>query len=71
MTVSKTKYADVYKDDKGHFFYQIFLGRDAKGKKHFKKGRKDELKHYFTSARAVLTKHIQKCFCMPWTFWVM
>ena len=52
MTVSKTKYADVYKDDKGHFFYQIFLGRDAKGKKHFKKGRKDELKHYFTSARA-------------------
>ena len=25
----------VYKDDKGHFFYQIFLGRDAKGKKHF------------------------------------
>ena len=52
MTVIKTKYADVYKDDKGKFFYQIFLGRDAKGKKHFKKGRKDELNHYFTSARA-------------------
>lgn len=52
MTVTKTKYSDVYKDDKGRFFYQIFLGRDAKGKKHFKKGRKDELKHSFTSARA-------------------
>ncbi|MCH4003855.1 MAG: site-specific integrase [Lactobacillus crispatus] len=52
MSVTKTKYTDVYKDDKGRFFYQIFLGRDAKGKKHFKKGRKDELNRNFTSARA-------------------
>lgn len=52
MPVTKTKYVDVYKDDKGRFFYQIFLGRDAKGKKHFKKGRKDELNRSFTSARA-------------------
>lgn len=52
MTVTKTKYSDVYKDDKGRFFYQVFLGRDAKGKKHFKKGRRDELKQPFTSARS-------------------
>lgn len=51
-TVTKTRYPDVYKDEKGKFFYQVFLGRDAKGKKHFKKSRKDSLKRPFTSARA-------------------
>jgi len=34
-TVTKTRYPDVYKDEKGKFFYQMFLGKDAKGKKHF------------------------------------
>lgn len=52
MTVSKTKYSDVYKDDNGKYFYQVFLGRDARRRKHFKKGRKDELNHPFKSARA-------------------
>lgn len=52
MTVKKTRYPDVYKDDKGRFFYQVFLGRDANRKKHFKKGRKDSLKRPFTNARA-------------------
>lgn len=51
-TVTKTRYPDVYKDEKGKFFYQVFLGRDANGKKHFKKSRKDSLKRPFTSARA-------------------
>lgn len=50
-TVTKTRYPDVYKDEKGKFLYQMFLGRDAKGKKHFKKSRKDSLKRPFTSAR--------------------
>lgn len=52
MTVTKTRYPDVYKDEKGKYFYQVFLGRDVKGKKHFKKSRKDSLKRPFTSARA-------------------
>lgn len=52
MTVTKTKYADVYQDDKGKFFYQVFLGRDANRKKHFKKGRRDEMGRPFSSARA-------------------
>lgn len=25
MTVTKTKYSDVYKDENGKFFYQVFL----------------------------------------------
>lgn len=51
MTVTKTKYSDVYKDEKGKFFYQVFLGRDANRKKHFKKGRRNQLKQPFKSAR--------------------
>lgn len=52
VTITRTCYADVYKDNRGHFFYQVFLGRDINGKKHFKKGRHDQLKGKFTSARA-------------------
>lgn len=38
---SKTRYAGVYKDERGSFFYQCFLGRDPEtGKKVTKKGRK-------------------------------
>ena len=51
MTVTKTKYSDVYKDENGKFFYQVFLGRDEKRRKHFKKGRKDELNQPFKSAK--------------------
>lgn len=51
MPTTKTRYANVYKDNKGKFFYNVFLGRDSKGKQKFKKGRRDALGHPFTSAR--------------------
>lgn len=51
MPTIKTKYANVYQDSKGKFFYNIFLGRDLNGKQKFKKGRRDALGHPFTSAR--------------------
>ena len=47
----KTKYANVYKDSKGKYYYNVFLGRDSKGKQVFKKGRRDALGHPFTSGR--------------------
>lgn len=51
MPTIKTKYANVYQDSKGKFFYNIFLGRDLNGKQKFKKGRRVALGHPFTSAR--------------------
>ena len=36
---TKTKYSGVYRDAKGKYFYNIFLGRDLNGKQKFKKGR--------------------------------
>lgn len=50
--MAKTKYANVYRDPKGKYFYNIFLGRNSEGKQVFKKGRRDALGHPFTSARA-------------------
>ena len=32
MPTTKTRYPNVYRDSKGQYFYQIFLGRDAFGK---------------------------------------
>ena len=46
----KTRYPNVYQDKKGKFFYQIFIGTDANGKKKLKKGRRDALGHPFSSA---------------------
>ncbi len=40
---TKTKYSGVYRDAKGKYFYNIFLGRDLNGKQKFKKGRRDAL----------------------------
>ena len=37
--MAKTKYANVYRDPKGKYFYNIFLGRNSEGKQVFKKGR--------------------------------
>lgn len=34
-------YKFVRVDENGHFFYQVFLGRDSEGRQHFKKARKD------------------------------
>lgn len=52
MTLTKTRYANVYKDSKtGKFLYQVFLGRDALGKSKFKKGRRNQLNKPFRSAR--------------------
>lgn len=50
MTVTKTRYPNVYQDGKGRFFYQIYLGTNKEGKKRLKKGRRDALKHPFSSA---------------------
>lgn len=50
--MAKTKYANVYRDPKGKYFYNIFLGRNSKGKQVFKKGRRDALGHPFSSAHA-------------------
>lgn len=50
--MKKTRYANVYQDEKGSFFYQIFVGRDENGKQRFKKGRKNTRGEFFTSARA-------------------
>ncbi|WP_195701610.1 tyrosine-type recombinase/integrase [Companilactobacillus futsaii] len=49
--MKQTRYVNVYKDKDGKFFYQVFVGRDEKGKSHFKKGRKDSNGKPFTSAR--------------------
>ncbi|WP_304651746.1 site-specific integrase [uncultured Ligilactobacillus sp.] len=57
--MKKTKYPNVYQDDKGNFFYQIFLGRDISGKQKFKKGRKDEKGRPFTSARLAYIEAIR------------
>lgn len=46
---TKTKYSGVYRDAKGKYFYNIFLGRDLNGKQKFKKGRRDALGHLFFS----------------------
>lgn len=45
-------YKFVRVDDRGLFFYQVFLGRDAEGKQHFKKSRRDAKGQFFTSAKA-------------------
>lgn len=50
MKVDGYKYVRV--DENGHFFYQVFLGRDREGKQHFKKGRKDQKGLQFASAKA-------------------
>lgn len=49
MKVDGYKFVRV--DERGHFFYQVFLGRDADGKQHFKKSRKDEKGQFFTSPK--------------------
>lgn len=46
----KTRYPNVYQDEKGKFFYQIFIGTDTNGRKKLKKGRRDALGHPFSSA---------------------
>lgn len=46
----KTRYPNVYQDKNGKYFYQIFIGTDANGKKKLKKGRRDTLGHPFSSA---------------------
>ena len=51
MAQIKTKYAGVYIDDKGNFFYQTELGIDKiTGKRIRKKGRKDKNGKKFSSA---------------------
>lgn len=50
-TAEKTKYPGVYKDSKGNYFYQAYLGRDpVTGKKVTKKSRKASNGKPFTSA---------------------
>lgn len=51
MAVIKTRYPNVYKDEKGKFFYQVYIGDNGQGKKRFKKGRRDALKRPFSSAK--------------------
>lgn len=50
MKIDGFKFVRV--DERGHFFYQVFLGRDAEGKQHFKKSRKDDKGQFFTSPKA-------------------
>lgn len=57
--MKKTRYANVYQDVKGNFFFQVYLGRDDKGKQRFKKGRKDSNGRPFTSARAAHNEAIR------------
>lgn len=50
-TAEKTKYPGVYRDSRGHYFYQAYLGRDPiTGKKVTKKSRKSSSGKPFTSA---------------------
>ncbi|MBP2057303.1 integrase [Lactobacillus colini] len=51
MARMKTRYPNVYVDEKGKFFYQIFIGENSEGKKRFKKGRRDAQKRPFSSAK--------------------
>lgn len=51
MARMKTRYPNVYIDEKGKFFYQIFIGENAEGKKRFKKGRRDAQRRPFSSAK--------------------
>lgn len=57
--MEKTKYPNVYKDSKGRFFYQVFLGRDDKGKQKFKKARKDSKGKPFSSGRAAYIESVK------------
>ena len=50
MKIDGYKYVRV--DENGHFFYQVFIGRDSKGRQRFKKGRKDRKGVSFTSPKA-------------------
>ena len=50
MKIDGYKYVRV--DENGHFFYQVFLGRDSGGKQRFKKGRKDQKGLKFGSPKA-------------------
>lgn len=50
MKIDGYKYVRV--DENGHFFYQVFLGRDSEGKQRFKKGRKDQKGLKFGSPKA-------------------
>ncbi len=52
MTNTKTRYTGVYRDSKGKYFYNVFIGRDSDGKQRFKKSRRDALGYPFSSARA-------------------
>lgn len=45
-------YKYVRVDENGHFFYQVFIGRDSEGRQRFKKGRKDQKGVSFTSPKA-------------------
>lgn len=57
--MKKKRYANVYQDSKGKFFYQVFLGRDEHGKQKFKKGRKDSKGNPFSSARAAYIEAVK------------
>lgn len=57
--MKKKRYANVYQDNKGKFFYQVFLGRDEHGKQKFKKGRKDSKGNPFSSARAAYIEAVK------------
>lgn len=57
--MKKTRYANVYQDSNGSFFYQVFLGRDDHGKQLFKKARKDGNGNSFTSARAAYVEAVK------------
>ncbi|MBO0451357.1 MULTISPECIES: tyrosine-type recombinase/integrase [Enterococcus] len=50
--MAKTKYAGVYVDKNGQFYYEVYLGKDRiTGKKIRKKGRKNQQGKKFTSAQ--------------------
>lgn len=57
--MKKTRYANVYQDDRGNFFYQIFIGRDEKGRQKFKKSRKNSKGEPFTSARSAYLEAVK------------
>lgn len=50
--MAKTKYADVYVDNNGQFYYEAYLGKDRiTGQKIRKKGRKNQQGKKFTTAQ--------------------
>lgn len=57
--MKRTRYPNVYQDDNGSFFYQIFIGRDKHGRTKFKKSRTNSKGQPFTSAKSANNEAIK------------